>query len=353
MPAAAGRIDLSRGEPDPALLPDPRAALVRTAPAAAPVGYGREPLPELLAAARPRLHPVPSAHLTVTAGALDGLERILTAHLRAGDRVAVEDPCWANLLDLIAALGLHPLPVPVDDDGPDPAGLRLALARGASAVIVTSRAQNPTGAQLSGRRAAELRESLRPYPQVLVVEDDHAAELADGPLHPIAGATGSWAFLRSSSKPYGPDLRLAILAGDETTVARVEGRMLLGAGWVSRILQRLVLDLWADPAASAQVEQARAEYARRRTALAAALARRGVAAHARSGVNVWVPVPDETVAVAACADAGFAVAPGAVYRMSAGPAVRVSVGPLRAGMVEPLADALAAATAADRVRPSI
>lgn len=54
----------------------------------------------------------------MTSGALDGIERALTAHLRPGDRVAIEDPGWANLLDLLAALGLSAEPVRVDDDGP-------------------------------------------------------------------------------------------------------------------------------------------------------------------------------------------------------------------------------------------
>jgi DNA-binding transcriptional MocR family regulator len=353
MPAAAGLVDLSLGEPDPELLPDPGPALRRIAAAAGPIGYATSPLPDLLAAARERLAPVPTSHLTVTGGALDGIDRVLTAHLKAGDKVAVEDPGWANLLDLVAAHGLHPVPILVDDDGPTTEGLTTALRRGAGAVVITSRAQNPTGATLTARRVKELRGALSAYPRVLVVEDDHAAELADGPLHAIAGATPTWAFLRSASKPYGPDLRLAILAGDETTVARVEGRMRLGAGWVSTILQRLVLEMWSDRATSARVDQARQEYARRRTGLIDALRDRGVHALGRSGVNVWVPVPDETVAVTRVRDAGLAVAPGSLYRIAAPPAVRVSIGPLRPPMVEPLADALADVLAGRlRVRPS-
>jgi len=331
-------VDLSAGGPDPELLPH--------VPTVTPPrrGYVSEcVLPELKEAAVQRLRPVDGRHLTVTAGALDGIERVLAAHLRPGDRIAVEDPGWANLLDLVAALGLHPVPVPVDDDGPSAEGLARALAAGAAGFVVTSRAQNPTGATVTAGRARALRGVLRTFPRVLVVEDDHAAELADEGLHPLVGATESWAFVRSCAKPFGPDLRLAVLAGDETTIARVEGRMRLGAGWVSTILQTLVVRMWSDPAVSAAVSKASREYGHRRSTLVDTLSARGVAARGRSGVNVWVPVPDETVAVTRLRDAGFAVAPGSMYRIGTPPAVRISVGPLRPPMVEPLVAALVVA----------
>jgi DNA-binding transcriptional MocR family regulator len=100
-------------------------------------------------------------------------------------------------------------------------------------------------ARRAGLRALALRALLRGT-DVLVIEDDHAAELSPVPLHALAGAGRHWAFLRSVSKPYGPDLRLAVLAGDEATVARVAGRMRVGTGWVSSILQRSVVRLWTD-----------------------------------------------------------------------------------------------------------
>ena len=45
------------------------------------------------------------------------LERILSAHLRAGDRVAIEDPAFFSVIDLLGALGLIPVPVAIDDLG--------------------------------------------------------------------------------------------------------------------------------------------------------------------------------------------------------------------------------------------
>ncbi len=249
-------------------------------------------LPELaeIASARLAEDGVDPTALTVTSGALDGIERLLAAHLRPGDRVAIEDPSWANLIDLVAALGLEPVPVAVDDEGPTPAATHAALATGARAFVVTTRAQNPSGAAVSARRATALRAVLAAYPQVLVIEDDHAAELSAVPLASLAGATRSWAFLRSVSKPYGPDLRVAVLAGDEATVARVAGRMRVGAGWVSTLLQRLVVALWRDPAVAAAVAAARDSYERRRTDLREALSRHGVASTGRTGINVWIPV---------------------------------------------------------------
>jgi DNA-binding transcriptional MocR family regulator len=349
VPAPPGTVDLASGAPDPDLLPRLGPRLRRVAGTLADaVGYATSgPRPELVALARERLiadgGPGRDAAFTVTSGALDAIERLLTAHLRPGDRVAVEDPCWANLIDLLAALGLEAVGVPVDDDGPTTDGLRAAIGAGVAAVVVTSRAHNPTGGAVSPARAAALRGLLAAAPDVLVIEDDHAAELAEVSLAALAGAGRAWAFVRSVSKPYGPDLRVAVVAGDEASIARVEGRMRLGAGWVSTVLQRTVVELWRDEAVAATVARARDEYARRRHGLVTALRKRGVAARGRTGINVWVPVADEPSTISALRDRGWAVAPGALYRLASEAGIRLTVGAVRPSEVEGLADAVAAA----------
>jgi DNA-binding transcriptional MocR family regulator len=304
-------------------------------------------MPELVDAARPRLEadgvPTADAAITVTSGALDAIERLLTAHLRPGDAVAIEDPGWAGLIDLIAALDLRASPVAVDDDGPLPDALAAALAGGARAAIVTTRAQNPTGAAVSAGRAAELRLVLARHPDVLLIEDDHAAELAGVPLHSLGAVTRSWAFVRSASKPFGPDLRVAVLAGDETTIARVVGRMRIGTGWVSTVLQRLLLGLWRDADVATATAAAAAGYDRRRLGLRDLLSARGLQARGITGINVWVRVPDETRTVGALREAGYAVAPGSLFRIGSPPGIRITVSPLAETGLVALADAVAAA----------
>jgi DNA-binding transcriptional MocR family regulator len=343
---AAGVRDLSTGNPDPALLPI--AAALRHGPAPRrPVLYGEAPMsPELVDFSRAALlvDGVPADHLAVTSGALDGIERALSAHLRPGDRVAVEDPGWANLLDLLAALGLSAEPVRVDDDGPLVDDMARALNRGVRAVVITNRAQNPTGAALSDDRADALGGLLAGHADgLLLVEDDHCAGIAGAPLHTLAGSTGHWAFVRSASKAYGPDLRVAVLAGDHRTVERVHGRLRLGPGWVSHLLQDLAVGLWSDEAASRLVRTAEVQYTSARTRLRAALAERGVAAHGRSGLNLWIPVPDETVAITRLLSAGWAAAPGTRFRIRTPAGIRVTIADLTADEIDPLADAVAGA----------
>ncbi|MBV8861285.1 MAG: aminotransferase class I/II-fold pyridoxal phosphate-dependent enzyme, partial [Mycobacterium sp.] len=287
----AGVRDLSTGNPDPALLPIAAAQLAHAgSPRGAPLLYGEPAVsPGLADHARALLtaEGVSAEHLAVTAGALDGIERVLAAHLRPGDRVAVEDPGWANVLDLVAALGFSIEAVGVDDDGPRAADVARALRRGVRAVIVTTRAQNPTGAAVSAARGDELRRLLADHPNVLLVEDDHCAGIAGVPLHTLAGTTRHWAFVRSAAKAYGPDLRLAVLAGDRRTVERVHGRLRLGPGWVSYLLQNLAVGMWRDKTATRLVLKAETVYTRNRTRLLQALADRGVTSHGRSGLNIW------------------------------------------------------------------
>jgi DNA-binding transcriptional MocR family regulator len=342
LPVPPGARDLSRGNPDPALLPDVRAALAR---AGTPVHlYGDPPaVPELIELAREQLRAdrIPAGSLCAVSGALDGIERVIQAHLRPGDVVAVENPGYAALFDLLRAHGLSLRGVALDERGMLPAELAAALAGGARAAIITPRGQNPTGAELDATRARELRAVLAEAPHTLVIEDDHLGLLAPGRLHTTVAGTGAWAATRSVAKALGPDLRLAVLAGDELTVARVQGRQQCGPGWVSHILQQLVLGLWSDPDVVAVIRRAGTTYATRRVRFLRALAQRGLRATGRSGLNVWIPVDDETATVGALLQRGWVLAPGAAYRLKGSPpAVRVTIATLSGEEAELLAEDL-------------
>ena len=280
----AGTRDLITGGPDPDLLPElPARPAMRAARlyAQAPVA----PRLRRLAAGQLAADSIDASSLMVTGGALDGIERVLATWLTPSDRVIVEDPGHAVTFDLVAAMGYTPVPVPVDGLGVRPADLAVALARGANAVIMTPRAQAATGAAWDADRAAEIGAVLRRHPSVGVIEDDHAGPVAGVPAFSVSPGLPRWVTIRSVSKSLGPDLRLAVLAGDEATVARVAGRQALGTGWVSYQLQELVADLWADSSVAHSLRTAAQVYADRGEALRSALRDHGIIASGLSGVT--------------------------------------------------------------------
>src|SRR4051812_34023267 len=359
-PIPPGARDLASGSPDPALLPDLSEALHGLeVPARL---YGAPPvLDELAEVAGADLarDGVPVERIVVVNGALDGIERVLAARLAPGDAVAVEDPGWPNVFDIARALGLRLVPVAVDQRGMLPEALAGAVDEGARAVVITPRGHTPAGAALDAQRAGELRAVL-PL-EVLVVEDDHLGPVAGSPWYsvgpgrpapahrgPVGAGGEAWAVIRSASKWLGPDLRVAVIAGDELTLSRVEGRQSLGPGWVSGISQALAARLWSDPRVASLTGRAVETYARRRQALSAALAEHGIEAWARSGINVWIPVADEDTAVRGLLVDGWAAAAGSPFRLQAGPAVRVTTAALDEADAERVAAALARA-----VRPQL
>ena len=328
-PPPRGVRDLAAGNPDRALLPDLqrhlRALRIRQRLYDAPLNDA-----DLVTIARRqfRADRVPARDIAIVSGALDGVERVLREQLRPGDRVLVEDPCFTGILDLIAAQALVPVPVAVDDEGVLPDALVRSM-RGASAIIVTPRAQNPTGAAITRSRARRLRTILRTRPDLLVIEDDHAGRVAGAPYVTLVEPSRErWAVVRSVSKPYGPDLRVALLAGDARTIGAVERRQTIGMRWVSHILQALVASLLTDRKVQRELAVAEKSYAMRRQALIRALASHGIASHGKSGLNVWIPVADESAVMQSLFQAGWAVHAGEAYRIASPPAIRVTISTL-------------------------
>ncbi|MEV6812446.1 aminotransferase class I/II-fold pyridoxal phosphate-dependent enzyme [Micromonospora sp. NPDC051296] len=349
-PAATGggapAYDLSTGVPDFDLLPSITAALGRIGDARLTNSYLDEPvLPRLEAVLRERW-PFPPPQLTVVDGALDAIDRVTAAVVRFGDHVLIEDPAFPPLLDLLETVGATVLGVPLDAAGLRPDALAEALRSCAPvALYLQPRAHNPTGVSMTRRRADELARVLARHPGVTVIEDDHAGEIASAPPVSLGRRLPErTVHVRSFSKSHGPDLRLAALGGPTELVTAVSDRRLLGPGWSSRLLQAVLLELLTDPATVAQVEHARDEYARRRRALLAALAARGVAATAADGINLWMSVADQQVAMLTLAAHGIAVAPGAPFEVSHLDTdhVRLTVGLVRDGY-DQLADVLAEA----------
>ncbi|WP_127475073.1 aminotransferase class I/II-fold pyridoxal phosphate-dependent enzyme [Microbacterium sulfonylureivorans] len=293
--------DVGTGNPDPELIPDLSRAL--TSMAGRPVLYG-EPVidPDLERWAKEwmkeDLAPGAALRLTITSGAADAVERLLTGVLTRDDAVALEDPCFLTSIHTVRIGGYRPVPVPVDDEGMTVEGLRAALEQGVRAVVCTPRAQNPTGASLSERRAADLRALLREHPYVLVIEDDHFSLLSQQPFHSLIGAEHRrWALIRSVSKFLGPDMCLAVTASDAETAERLAMRLTPGTTWVSHLLQRLTHTLMSDSAVTAAVQRAGVHYAARNAAFAQRLTGHGIPTVAGDGLNLWVhlPVPARAV----------------------------------------------------------
>lgn len=338
----AGVRDLASGNPDPLFLPSLAEALARVEPKHKLYG-GATKLPELAShAAAEFAGDGIRGDVAVTCGALDAIERALQTELRLGDRVVVEDPSWPRIADLVHALGLAVEPVAVDRRGLDPDLLDDALRRGARAVIATPRGQNPTGVSVDPSRGHALRAVLASHPDVLVIEDDYVARVAGAPYVPVHSADGRWAVVRSLSKVLGPDLRIAVVAGDPLTISRIEGRQRLGPGWVSHILQQVAALLLREKATAQLLARAERVYAERRLALVAALSARGIEAAGDSGLGVWVPLAEEAAAVSELLVQGWAVSPGERYRFRSAPGIRITTADLEPEEAEQLADAIAA-----------
>ena len=347
-------LDLSRGTPDPALLPALAPAFARVRPTAGTNVYQETPvLPEL----REQLEamwPYEAEVVTVVNGSQDAVARTLEQVVGFGDRVAIESPGFPAFLDILDVLGAEIVPLELDDEGVTVASLARALAGRPAAIVLQPRAQNPTGVSMTPARAEALARTVRrARSTAVVVEDDHSGAISIGPDVSL----GVWlpdqvVHVRGFSKSHGPDLRIAAVGGPASVLDRLVARRMLEAGWTSRMLQTILLDLLVEPRSVEAVEGARRTYAERQKAVCAGLAERGVDVAVPDGINLWLPVADERAALVQLTTAGIRAAGGSPFLAAPadGDHVRVTTGLVDVDETSHVATALAAATTAGAVR---
>ena len=267
--------------------------------------------------------------ITLCNGAIDTLERMMAAHLIPGDKVVVEDPCYISSANAIRLAGMQVVGAAVDQHGMCPNALESALKKGAKAVLITPRAHNPTGASITAERALELKHVLSHYPDVVVMEDDHFSLLAVSSHHSVIPSnTTNWAVFRSVSKGLGPDLRMAFVAADPESVKRINTRLAPGMSWVSRVLQAFVYTCLTDTSLQSNLTLAKRHCESRRDTLITALNAQDIfPAYTNDGLNVWVPVAQDSQAAAfALSQKGWLVRPGSSFDINiSSSAIRVSV----------------------------
>lgn len=321
-------VDLGTGTPDPTLLPDLGAVLadIGGGPPETRSYLGPVVLPELEAALRARLTFTPE-RLTVVDGAIDAMDRVMAQVVRRGAPVLVENPCFPPIAELVRAHGGRLVPIDLDDHGPSPDGLEAASALGPSVLIYQPRANNPTGVSLDDQRLEALEAFVGRHPDLICIEDDSAGDIASSPERTLAGRFPERVVhVRGYSKSYGPDLRLASLAGPRLVVEAVVDRRRLGPIWSPRILQRALHHMLTSAAVEQRIRDARARYAARRVLVRDALAAESIRVAATDGINMWVPVTDERDAMVTLASLGIGVAPGTPFHLRPGtPHVRVTV----------------------------
>jgi DNA-binding transcriptional MocR family regulator len=340
-------IALHAGYPDRELLPERlvRSALTRAARSES--ALSRPPVagvPELqswfaqeLAAMTPvGITPPSPADVIVLPGSQSGLSSVFRA-LTTGDQpLLLESPTYWGAIAAAAQAGVRVVPIPTSPEGPDPDEVARAFDEsGARLFYAQPTYANPTGAQWSADRAAQILDTVRERGAFLI-EDDWAHDFGITTTpRPMAAHddAGHVVYLRSLTKSVSPALRIAAVIARGPARERILADRGAESMYVSGLLQTAVLDVVTQPAWRSHLRGVREQLRARRDLLVGSLREQAPQTHIEhvpvGGLNLWVGMPDGTdpeQLAMECERRGLLVAPGTEWFPAepAGPFLRLN-----------------------------
>jgi DNA-binding transcriptional MocR family regulator len=244
--------------------------------------------------------------IMLTGGSAQALDHLCTLFTQHGDRVLVEAPTYHETLQLFRDHGLHPLQVPIDQDGLQVEALAARLealrpedSAGVRFLYTIPNFQNPSGITLAAARRQAVLDLARRY-DLLVVEDDVYRDLAyEEPAPPsLFDLDGGCRVLRigSFSKILAPGVRMGWLMGPMALIERLIGSGLRCMGGGANPLTANILAAYCQEGRlELHIEQLRQVYRERRDAMLAALAAampEGVSwTRPGGGFFIWLRLP--------------------------------------------------------------
>ncbi len=259
--------------------------------------------------------------IVVTSGTQQALRSAAELLMDPGDAAWVEDPGYIAGRGALLAAGASVVPVPSDAEGLNVAAGIAAAPHARLALVAPSHATPLGGALPIGRRLALLDWAERADAWILEDDCDSEFRWEGRPLPPLATLDrgGRVIYCGTFSKTLTPALRLGFAVVPPPLVGPfVRLRTLMDRG-TDAFNQAILAEFMRQGLLAPHIRRVRTEYARRRTALLAAMDKhvRGVTPlPAPGGLHRVARLPDtadEVAAVTACRVRGLSVAPLRAY----------------------------------------
>jgi len=200
------------------------------------------------------------------AGAHNGLFVVLSALLKKGHRLFVDENTYPGIFAIAQHLGLELTPVRGDREGMLPDALEKLLSTGRDgAVFLNPTVQNPTGITIPLRRRKEIV-AVTQRCGTTIVEDDVYRPLVEGaPPSFLELYPAGTVFVTSFSKALAPGLRLGVILAQPDAVPRLS-EILTVDQYVLSPLATTIANAWLNSGLYKRiVESHRAEITRRQT----------------------------------------------------------------------------------------
>jgi 2-aminoadipate transaminase len=236
--------------------------------------------------------------IIITNGSQQALDLLAKTFVNESDPVIIERPGYLGAIQALSVYRARFLTVNLDDEGPDIAALRAALAQKPKLFYAVPNFQNPSGVTWNAARREAVAEAIAGKP-LYFIEDDPYGELrfsGEPQVSMKVHAPENTVLLGSFSKIFAPSLRLGWIAAPREILDRITVAKQAADLHTNYFSQRILMDFLQHNDLEAHIERIRTAYGAQRNAMVKGLEEHMPAGtkwtNPEGGMFLWVTLPE-------------------------------------------------------------